>query len=128
MLNLTCQALSTPNTIGILTKLFLTSGPNYVVLAWTDEELLCEQAQNGVNFNFEGKFDLEVIGQSPSKTKGTLTKVFYIYGSNLVILAWTGLELSRGQSIDWHTDGQTDADNDNTRLPYRPRAINTLCG
>ena len=76
-----------------------------------------------MNFDFEGKFDLEGKGQSPRKTIGTLTKVFYIYGSNLVILAWTGLELSRGQASDWHTDGQTDAGNDNTRWPYRPRVI-----
>ena len=47
-----------------------------------------------------------------NKTIGTLTKVYYIYGSNLVILASTGLELSRGQTSDWHTDGQTDTGND----------------
>ena len=119
--NLTCQAQSTPKTIGILTKVFWTSGPNSAALSWTDDELSPGQAQNGVNFDFEGKFDLEGKGQSPRKTIGTLTKVFYIYGSNLVILAWTGLELSRGQASDWHTDGQTDAGNDNTRWPYRPR-------
>ena len=32
------------------------------------------------------------------KTIGILTKVFYTYGPNLVILAWTGDELSRGQT------------------------------
>ena len=88
---------------------------------WTDDELSHGQAQNGVNFDFKGKFDLEGKGQSLPKTIGTLTKVFYIYGSNLVILASTGLELSRGQASDWHTDGQTDAGNDNTQWPYRPR-------
>ena len=36
-----------------------------------------------------------------------LTKVFYIYGSDLVILAWTGLELSRGQASDWQTQATT---------------------
>ena len=55
------------------------------------------------------------------KTIGTLTKVFYTCDPNLVILARTGLELSRGQASDWHTDGQTEADNDNTRLPNWPR-------
>ena len=110
-----------PKTKGILTKVFWTSGPNSAVLAWTDDELSPRQAQNGVNFDFEGKFDLQGKGQSPRKTIGTLTKVFYIYGSNLVILAWTGLELSCGQASDLHTDGQTDAGNDNTRWPYRPR-------
>ena len=45
------------------------------------------QAQNGVHFYFEVKFDLEGQGQSPPKTTGILTKVFYTYGPNLVILA-----------------------------------------
>ena len=54
---------STPQTTGILTKLFCTSIPNLVVLAWTGEELLRLQAQNGVNFDFEVKFDLEGQGQ-----------------------------------------------------------------
>ena len=58
------------------------------------------QAQTGVNFDFEVKFDLEGQGQSTPK----ITKVFYMYGPNLVILAWTGNELSRGQTR-WRTDG-----------------------
>ena len=45
--------------MGILTKVFCTSGPNLVVLACTGDELSCEQVQNGVNFDFEGIFDLE---------------------------------------------------------------------
>ena len=102
--NLTCQAQSNPETIGILIKVFCTSDPNLVVLAWTGEELSHGQAQHGVNFDFEGKFDLEGKGQSPLKTIGILTKVFYTCVSNLVILAWTGLELSRGQVIDTQTD------------------------
>ena len=57
------QPTPPPQTTGILTKLFLTSGPNLVVLAWTGEELLRGQAQNGVNFDFEVKFDLEVQDQ-----------------------------------------------------------------
>ena len=44
-------------------------------------------AQNGVNFDFKVRFDLEVQGQSPQETIGILTKVFYISGPNLVILA-----------------------------------------
>ena len=107
--NLTCQAQSTPKTIGISIKVFFTSGPNMVVLAWTGDELSHGQAQNGVNFDFEGKFDLEGKGQSPLKTIGILTKVFYTCVLNLVILAWTGLELSCGQASDWHTDWQTQA-------------------
>ena len=64
-LNFTCQAQSTPKTDGILTKVLCTSGPNFVVLAWTDDELSLRQAQNGVNFDFEVKFNLECQGQSP---------------------------------------------------------------
>ena len=110
--NLTCQAQSTPKTVGILTKVFCTSGSNFVVLAWTGDELSHGQSQNGVNFYF--KFDLEGQGQSPpppkKKTIGILTKVFYIYGPNLVILAETGNDLSRGQAEGWctHTDTHTD--------------------
>ena len=37
------------------------------------------QAQTGVNFDFEVKFDLEGHGQSTPKTIGILTKVFYNY-------------------------------------------------
>ena len=104
--NLTCQAQSTPKTIGILIKVFCTSGPNLVVLAWTGDKLSHGQAQNGANFDFEGKFDLEGKGQSPLKTIGILTKVFYTCVSNLVILAWTGLDK---QVIDTQTDTQTQA-------------------
>ena len=48
---------------------------------------------------------------------GTLTKVFCIFGPNLVILAWTGPELSRGQACDWHTDRQTDTQTQATTIP-----------
>ena len=59
------------------------------------------QAQNGVNFDFEVKFYLEGHGQSTPKTMGILSKVFYTYGQNLVILAGMGDKLSRGQRMDW---------------------------
>ena len=65
------------------------------------------QAQNGVNFDFEVGFDLEVQGQSSQKTIGILTKVFYISGPNLVILAWTVDELSHGQAHDRRTHRHT---------------------
>ena len=60
---------STPQTIRILAKLFccISAPPNLVVLAWTGDELLRGQAQNGVNFDFELKFDLESQGQTPPK-------------------------------------------------------------
>ena len=57
-----------------------TFGPNLVILAWTGDELLCRQAQNGATFDFEVKFDLDLRGQSPPKTIGILPKVFYTYG------------------------------------------------
>ena len=44
-------------------EVFRSSGPNLVVLAWTGDELSHRQAQNGVNFVFEVKFDLEGQGQ-----------------------------------------------------------------
>ena len=119
-LNLTCQAESTLKTVGILTKVFCTSGPNFVVLAWTGDELSLGQAQNGVNFDFEVKFDLEGQGQSPPKTIEILTKVFYIYGPNLVILAETGHELSRGQAKGWRT--HTDTHTDRRRQRQYPKA------
>ena len=120
-LNLTGYAQSTPKTTGISNKVFITSGSNLVALAWTGDELSRGQAQTGVNFDFEVKFDLEGQGQSPPKTIGILTKVFYTYGPNLVILAWTGDELSRGQTW-WRTDGRTQA----TTIPegqYWPRVF-----
>ena len=58
-------SLNIPKLIGILTQVFCTFGPNLVILAWTGDEWSCRQAQNGVTFDFEVKFDLEGQGQSP---------------------------------------------------------------
>ena len=92
-----------------------------VILPWRGDELSHGQTQNGVNFDFEVKFHLEGQGQSPPKTIDTLTKVFYTYGPNLVILARTGDELSRRQACGYRTHRrthrQTDAGNDNTWRP-----------
>ena len=74
------------------------------------------QAQTGVNFDFEVKFDLKGQGQSTPKTIGILTKVFYTYGPNLVILAWTVNELSHGQTLS-RTDGPTDGQTQATTIP-----------
>ena len=96
-------------------------GPNLEILPSICGDLLAGQAQNGVNFDFEVQFDLEGQGQLPYKTIGILTKVFYTYGPNLVILAWMDDELLCGQASDYRTHGrtdtQTDAGNDNTRRP-----------
>ena len=81
-------------------------------------ELWCGQAQHLVNLDFQVKFDLEGQGRSVHKTIGTLTKVFCIFGPNLATLAWTGLELSRGQASDWHTDRQTHTQTQATTIPY----------
>ena len=79
------------------------------------------QAQNGMNFVFEVAFDNEGQNQSPPKTIGILTKVFYTCGLNLAILAWQGPELSRGQASDWRTDWHAHTDthtgDDNTGRP-----------
>ena len=91
-----------------------------MVLAWIGEELSCRQAQNGVTFDFEVKFDFEGQGQSHPKTIRILTKVFYTYGPNLVILAWTDDELSRGQAGGWRT--RMDTHTDRRRQRQYPKA------
>ena len=83
-----------------------------------------------LNFEFEVKFDLEGQGQPPSKTIAFLTKMFCFSGPNLVILAWTGDELSRGQTSDWYTHPWTDtqdAGDDNYINPgYGLSLVDTL--
>ena len=111
------QDQSIPKLIRILTQVFCTFGPNLVILAWTGHELSCRQAQNGVTLDFEVKFDLEGQGQSLPKTIGILTRVFYTYGPNLMIVAWTGNKLSRGQAHDWRTDGHPDRQMQATTIP-----------
>ena len=53
----------------------------------TTSDGITRAAYNGVNFDFGVQFDLEGHNQSSHKTLGLLTNVFYISGSNLVILA-----------------------------------------
>ena len=118
-LNLTCQAQWTSKTIGILTKVFCTSGPNLVVLARTGDELSHGQAQNGVNFDFEVKFDLEGQGQSPPKTIRILPKVFRTWSkfgdprlNGWWVIARTNSWLTHGQ-----TDRQTHTQTQATTIP-----------
>ena len=127
-LNLTCQAQSHKNNRdldhGIL-HLWSKFGGRCLNGWWVIER----NSLNVVNFYFEVKFGLEGQCQSPSsKTIGILTKVFYIHGPSLMILAWTSPELSCGQSSDWHTDWHThtDTSNDNTRRPNCPRVKTSL--
>ena len=131
-LNSTYQAWSTPKIMEILTKVFCISGPNLVILTWTGDALLCGQAQNGVNFYFEVKFDLESNSQSPPKSIGIITKVFYTLESNSqsppksigiitkVFYKWVIVRTSKWlpyTRTDGRTYTQTDAGNDNTRMP-----------
>ena len=48
--------------------------------------------------DFENKLNLTGHAQSTPRTTGILNKVLITSGSNLVALAWTGQELSRGQA------------------------------
>ena len=80
-----------------------------MVLAWPgDDQLSHGQAQNGVNFYSEVKFDLEDQGQSPPNTIGILTNVFYTYGPNLVIQMkgwWVMAQTSKWLiHTHWHID------------------------
>ena len=115
------QFQSSPKLASIWTVLSCILVPNLEIVTSVGGESWNGEAQNVVNFDFEVKFDLEGQGQSPSKTIGILTKVFYTYGPNLEILTWTGDELSRGQASAYRTHGrtdtQTDAGNDNTQRP-----------
>ena len=82
------------------------------------DELSRRQAQNGVNFDFEVKFDLEGQGQSPPKTIGILTKVFYTYGDPSLNGWWV---IARTNLV---TDGRTDGQTQATTIPegqYWPR-------
>ena len=69
------------------------------------------------NFLLLVKFGLEVQGQLPPKTIGILTKVFCSSGPNLVIVAWTGDKLSRGQASGYRTHRQTDRQTQPTTIP-----------
>ena len=111
------QFQSSPKLVGIWTVLRWIFVPNLQIVTSIGGELWHGQAQNGVNFDFGVQFYLEGHDQSSHKTIGILTKVFYICGPNLVILAETGDELSRGQARDWRTDGHTDRQTQATTIP-----------
>ena len=84
------QFQSSPKLVGIWTVLRCIFVPNLEIATSIGGELGHGQAQNGVNFDFGVQFDLEGHDQfdlEGHKTIGILTKVFYISGPNLVILA-----------------------------------------
>ena len=82
--------------------------PNLEIVTSIGGELWHGQAQNWVNFEFGVQFDLEGQCQLSHKTIKILTKLFCTSGPNLVILGWTGDELSRGQARDYRTHRRTD--------------------
>ena len=82
------------------------------------------------NLDFEVKFKLKSQDQSPPKTRLILTKVFYIYGPNLVILAWLDDKLLRGQAsgycIHGRADSRTEEHTDRRRQRQYPKAKTSL--
>ena len=96
-------------------------------------ELWHWQAQNWVNLAFQVKFDPEGQGQflphphPPKKPKkkpiGNLTKLFYIFCPNLVLLAWTCDELRCRQAQGWWTHTHTDT-HTQTQATAIPGGIN----
>ena len=81
------QFQSSLKLVGIWTVLRCIFVPTLEIVTSIGGELWHAQAQNEVNFDFEVQCDLEGHDQSSHKTIGLLTKVFYISGLNLVILA-----------------------------------------
>ena len=69
-------------------------------------------------FTFKFNLTLKVKLNHPT----TQFKVFYTAGLNLVILTFTGHELSRGQARDCNTDRQTDGRTDG-RTDRQPQAM-----
>ena len=57
-----------------------------------------------------------------SQKTAQISLVFYTYGQNLVILAWTGDELSRGQTSDYRTHRRMDGHTDRRRQRQNPKA------
>ena len=83
--------------------LFSTSGPNLVILTWMGDELWSRQAQNGVNSDFEVKYDLEGLGQLPPKNNRDLNQGLLHLWSKFGDPSLNGPKLSCGQASDWHT-------------------------
>ena len=86
--------------MGIWTVLRCIFLLNFEIVTSGGGELWHGQAQNGVNCEFGVQFDPEGQNQLSHETIGIRTKLFCTSGPNLVILAWTGDELSRGQARD----------------------------
>ena len=111
-----------PKLVGIWIVLRCIFVPNLEIVTSIGGESWHGQAQNGVNFYFVVKFDLEGQGQSPPKTIRILTKVFYTYGPNFVILAERVMSYHADKQVliahtDGRTDGRTDRQTQATTIP-----------
>ena len=69
------QFQSSPKLLGIWTVLRYIFVLNLEIVTSIGDELWHGQAQNGVNFDFEAKFDLEGQGQSLLKTRSFTSMV-----------------------------------------------------
>ena len=123
---------SGPKLVGIWTVLRRIFVSNLEIVTAIGGELWHGQAQNGVNSDFEVKFDLEGQGQSPPHPpppppppphpqnnrdlKQGLLHLWSKFGDPSLNGWWV---ISRTSSWLTHgrTDTQTDAGNDNTRRP-----------
>ena len=94
-----------PTKIVILIMLFCISGPNLMIVAWMDGELLHRQSWSSKlgKILLKVRFDLE--GQVRLCPKMTINQLICTFGLNLVIIICTCHKLSHGQTHDWHMDG-----------------------
>ena len=99
-LNLTCQVQSTLKINGDPNQSILHPWSIFLVLASTGDKFSRGQAQNGVNFDFEVKFDHEGSRPITPQNNIDLNQGLIHLRSNLVILALMGDKLSRGQTRD----------------------------
>ena len=116
------QFQSSPKLVGIWTVLGCIFVPNLEIVTSIGSKLWHAQAQNGVIFYFGVQFDLEGHDQSPNKTIGLSTKVFYISGPNWWsqlkrLMSYRANKLVNDGHTDTHTRTHTHAGNDNTRRP-----------
>ena len=88
---------------------FLGSLNNLVIYSQSNQNHEDASIFSNTLFEFEVNFHPEGKCQSPQKTIGTLTKVLYTFCSNVVILAWTSVKLSCGQTYDRRPHGETQA-------------------
>ena len=100
---------------------FCTSGQNLVILAWTGDELSRGQAQNGVSFDFEVKFDLEGHGQSPPQNDRDLNQGLLHLWSKVSDPSLNGWWVV-ARTSKWLMHTQTDTQADRRRQRQYPKA------